>query len=189
MKPLLLVCVTAILLLVFVPSMSLKVSWGGNTETPQVNVPVALRQHNWGKKRNGSCVHASVVTALRWQQQYRLADWWKTNHSGGEHYESLKPQLDQAGVKYVATVDDHDVSFLEWAVETRRGCMIACNEHAHATFLCHLDSEYAGIIGTNFPDEIIWVERETFLEDWRQSRSWAVAVVYTPAPPLAEIEE
>lgn len=160
-----------------------------NREVPQVNVPVAIRQHNWNSREGGSCVHASLVTALRWQSQYDLAEWWRRNQKGGEHYESLLPQLERSGVRYATTVDEFDVGFLEWAVQTRRGCMIACNGHTHAVFLCHLDHEKAGIIGVNFPDQIIWVDRDEFLEDWRTSRSWAVAVVYSPAPPLATMGE
>jgi hypothetical protein len=185
MKPVIMLLMAALMATAIAAVVGLS---SGNRETPQVNVPVALRQHNWGSTKGGSCVHASLVTAFRWQGQPRMAEWWKDNHKGGEHHDSLLPQLDKAGVRYVATVDENDVAFLEWSVATRRGCMIAVNNHSHAVFLAHLDSEKAGIIGTNFPGEVIWVDRDEFLEDWRDSRSWAVAIVYTPAPPLAPQE-
>lgn len=154
-----------------------------NYERPQVNVPVALRQHNWGAR--GSCVHASLVTALRWQGQHAMAQWWRTHHSGGESVESLGPAMDAAGVVYAQTYDQDDVAFLEWAVATRRGCVVAVNGYRHAVFLAHLDGSQAGLIGVNFTSPVIWVDREEFLTEWRASRSWAVAVIYSPAPPLA----
>lgn len=156
-----------------------------NSETPQVNVPIALRQANWGRGSNGSCAHASLVTALRWQGQPILAEQWRRSHSGGENARSLPPKLDAAGIRYVQTYNAGDVAFLEWSVATRRGCMVAVNGFTHAVFLAHLDDRWAGIIGTNFPETLIWVDREEFLEDWRKSRSWAIAVAYTPSPPLA----
>lgn len=156
-----------------------------NWERPQVNVPIALRQKNWiGSRGQGSCAHASMVTALRWQGQPAMADWWKRKHGNGAGYESLDRDLTNAGIRYAATCDQQDVSFLEWSVETRRGCVVAINGYTHAVFLAHMDDQHVGLIDNNQIGRVVWVDRETFLRDWYESRSLAIAVVYTPAPPL-----
>lgn len=160
-----------------------------NAERPQVNVPIALRQSNWKHHARGSCAHAALITALRWQGQFELADWWRRHHGGGAGVADMHAAMDAAGVRYAQTHDEADESFLEWAVATRRGCVVATNGFTHAVFLVHIDDQYVGLIGVNFTDPVIWVDREEFLNEWRASRSWAFAVVYSPAPPLVTGEE
>ena len=47
-------------------------------ERPTVNVPAALRQSNWrGPEGQGSCVHASMISLLRWQYRLKTADHWR----------------------------------------------------------------------------------------------------------------
>jgi hypothetical protein len=41
-------------------------------ERPTVNVPVALRQANWTSNGSGSCVHATMISLLRWQGRFRM---------------------------------------------------------------------------------------------------------------------
>ena len=81
-------------------------------ERPQVNLPHELREWNWG---GGSCVHASHVMALRWQNQLELAQWWRATFSGEESYHGLTSKMERAGVPYLAT-HTGDVDFLEWCV-------------------------------------------------------------------------
>ena len=48
------------------------------TEYPTVNLPVSLRQSNWlGNQEEGSCVHATMISLLRWQGRYNTADYWR----------------------------------------------------------------------------------------------------------------
>src|SRR6185369_2577181 len=53
---------------------------------PNVNIPRAEREWNWG---GGSCVHASTVMHLRWQNAMEMADYWRKTYSGGESYNGL----------------------------------------------------------------------------------------------------
>ena len=47
-------------------------------EQPSANLPGGLHQRNWtGPLRQGSCVHASLVSHLRWQNQFELAERWR----------------------------------------------------------------------------------------------------------------
>ncbi len=155
---------------------------------PVVNVPRALRESNWlGPQREGSCVHAAIVNLLRAQRMFARADWWRSHNGDGEWDERLASKLDAAGIKYTYTSEHGNVGFLEWACDpihgTRRGCGVTVEGGRHMVCLMHLDDKWAGILDSNSTDAIIWVPRETFIAEWLNSNSWAVAIVGTPAPP------
>ena len=69
-------------------------------ELPIVNIPRAEREWNWG---GGSCVHASTVMHLRWQNAMELADYWRKTYSGGESYNGLTSKLNRNRVPFYAT--------------------------------------------------------------------------------------
>lgn len=153
-------------------------------ETPQVNLPQSIRQHNWiGNQGQGSCVHASMVMLLRWQRHYELADWWRRSYANGENWNGLTSKANQAGVRWAGTINQQNVAFLEWACKTRRGCMVTCQDAEHMVILVHLDDKWAGIIDNNAPERVIWKSRQDFLTEWNASYSWALTPVYTPPPP------
>ncbi len=154
------------------------------TEYPTVNLPFVLRQTNWlGSKNEGSCVHATIISLLRWQGRPGTADYWRRTYSNGEWPEDLADKFDHEGVRYAYTTDG-DVSFLEWACSTRRGCGVTVMGGKHMVALVHFDDKWAGILDNNDTDNITWVPRETFVAEWQNSRGWAVTPVYNPAPPL-----
>lgn len=150
-------------------------------EVPVFNLPPPLREQNWG---GGSCVHASWVMLLRWQGHQEYADWWRRSYAGGETWYSFTETVEANGLRWAGTYEQYDVAFLEWAIRTRRGCMVTCMGGRHMVVLCHLDQEWAGILDNNDIGTIHWVPRDKFLKEWRESYSWAMTPVYTPAPPL-----
>ncbi len=153
-------------------------------EYPTVNLPVSLRQTNWlGSKDEGSCVHATMISLLRWQGRSATADYWRRNYGNGEWPEDLAAKFDQEGVRYAYTTDG-DVKFLEWACSTRRGCGVTVMGGKHMVALVHFDEKWAGILDNNDTDKITWVPRDTFVAEWQNSNGWAVTPVYNPAPPL-----
>lgn len=157
---------------------------GAPVETPVFNLPLPLRQENWlGPKRSGSCVHASFVMLLRWQGQYQWADFWKKTYADGEYYDRFCERLDKHEIVYASINGTYDPSFLEWAIKTRRGCMVTCMNGAHMVILAHLDANRAGILDNNDIGKIHWYPRETFLREWRNSGCWALTPLYSPAPP------
>lgn len=154
-------------------------------ERPALNLPRPLRQKNWlGRQWEGSCVHASWIMLLRWQNKNELADYWRRKYGDGEYYTRMASRLNAEGVRWAGTYQKNDVKFLEWAVRTRRGCMVTVDEGAHMVVLVHLDGKEAGILDNNFPDRIKWVPRNEFLSEWKAAYSWAMTPVYTPPPPL-----
>lgn len=152
-------------------------------ERPTVNIPRADRQQNWIGNGEGSCVHATFVSLLRWQGRFKTADYWRRTYSGGERLDQFVAKLDQEGIRY-AYETGGDVQFLEWACRTRRGCGITVSGGAHMVALVHLDAEWAAILDNNDVSTFRWVPRETLIAEWKASYGWAVTPVYSPAAPL-----
>lgn len=155
-----------------------------NTERPLINVPMILRQANWiGSLREGSCVHATMISLMRWQGRPHLANKWKRTYANGEWPNGLASKFDRAGVRYAYT-DKGDVKFLEWASRTRRGCGITVRGGAHMVALVHLDDKWACLLDNNNISKYKWVSRESMIAEWKASHGWAVTVLYTPSSPL-----
>ena len=181
---------------------TLTIDFGGITNVPSIKRPIAVypsfaeeyptisveqvfREKNYlGPQREGSCVHASMTMLFRWQEKYDLADRWRRTYSDGEWATNLAVKLDAEGVRYAYTAGQNDVSFLEWAISTRRGCAVTIKGGVHMVILVHLDDERAGLLDNNSPEEIKWVTRGAFISEWKSSNSWAVTPVYSPPPPL-----
>jgi hypothetical protein len=155
-------------------------------EWPTVNLPAVLRQSNWrGPQGQGSCVHASMISLLRWQYRLNTADHWRQTYGDGEWPEDLAEKFNNEGIRY-AYVTNGDVRFLEWACRTRRGCGITVMGGAHMVALVHLDDKWAAILDNNNVEKFIWVPRETLIAEWKASYGWAVTPIYTPAAPLPQ---
>ena len=151
-------------------------------ECPTVNLPLALRERNYS---GGSCVHATLVSLLRWQGQLKIAADWRKKHSGGEWSHSFHGKLAREDLRY-AWCTNGDVKFLEWAISTRRGCGIDVHGGRHMVALVYLDAEWAAILDNNNIHKFIWVPREILIKEWQSGKGWAVAPVYSPAAPLPQ---
>lgn len=153
---------------------------GVQPEIPVVNLPMEMRQRNWG---GGSCVFATTVMQFRWIGRDEDAEYIRKNYSGGQGWYGLSQKLDALGARF-AYVTDGDISFLEWACRTRRGAGIEYFG-AHYVLLVHLDSSKAGILDNNHTDQIIWVDRKEFEHRWKNwYHGWATALIYEPPPPI-----
>lgn len=154
-------------------------------EYPTVNLPFDLREPNWAPNNYGSCVHATNIMLLRWQGRHNTAKWWRENHWGGEYSYTFEDKLKAAPIRYASTYDNEgDVTFLDWACETRRGCGITVMGGRHMVALVHLDDEWAAILDNNSITEFIWVPRDKLIAEWLDSGGWAVTPLYSPVPPL-----
>ena len=153
-------------------------------ERPIVNVPLNMRQRNWmGNRQQGSCVHASLVTLLKWQGRNGTAGYWKRNNGNGANPWTTADRMDAANIRY-AYVTNGDVDFLEWACSTRRGANITVNGGRHMVTLVHLDDEKAAILDNNNITEFRWMPREALISEWHASYGWAFTPVYSPPAPL-----
>jgi hypothetical protein len=145
-----------------------------------------MRQENWlGTQREGSCVWASTISLLRWQGRTKTAEWVRKNLGNGSWPENFAQQADKAGIRYAMTTSG-DVKFLEWACKTRRGAGVTVMGGAHMVDLVHLDDKYACLLDNNSPNKFIWVDRNSFLAEWRASYGWALTPVYAPAAPMVK---
>lgn len=155
-------------------------------ERPVVNIPLVLRQENWvGNQREGSCVHATMISLMRWQGRFNLANYWRKTYGNGEWPDDLAAKFDREKVRYAYT-ENGDVKFLEWACRTRRGCGITVMGGAHMVALVHLDSKWACLLDNNNVSKYKWVPREMLIAEWKASYGWAVTPIYTPAAPLPQ---
>ncbi len=140
-------------------------------ERPTVNLPAALRQANWiGNQRQGSCVHATMISLFRWQGRYNTADYWRQAYANGSWPDDLAAKFDREKVRYAYTTSG-DVRFLEWACRTRRGCGITVRGGAHMVTLVHLDDKWAAILDNSNVSKFIWVPRTALIANLPQKRA------------------
>lgn len=149
-----------------------------------MELPRVMREPNYA---GGSCVHASNIMLLRYQGLEELAAWWRQHYSGGENSQRLQQRLSAAGVRFASTTSG-DVSFLEWACRTGRGCGIFYKTN-HSIILVGLDAQYAWLLDNNDVDHpertgrYERVPRAEFIARWKNEfGGFAWCPVYQPPP-------
>ncbi len=143
-----------------------------------LNLPQKLRQRNYN---GGSCVHASTVSALRWQGQHKMADWWRDAYSGGEYSDRHITRMNQAGIKYAYTTSGNS-NFLEWAIRNRYIAGITWGGN-HMVNLVGFDNTNAYILNNNNTNKIIKQDKQRFFQQWKNEGGWAFALIYNSPPP------
>lgn len=149
------------------------------------DIPINLRQENWGTITGGSCAHASAITLLRWHSYDYLADWWRTSYSGGEILPGTASKLTHAKVKYAYT-NKFDMSFLTWCARNRLGAIIYHVPAFHAVNMVDLTPTEVYLLDNNRIQDYIIMNRRIFENQWRTNNngtSWALTIVDTPPPP------
>lgn len=154
---------------------------------PIIQIAQENREQNWTSEQDeGSCVHASLVMLFRYQNQHEWADYWRATYRGGENHDTFIQKLEENEIPYATTYGKADISFLEWAMRTKRGCMVTTGRPDkkgriwwgnHMIVLVHLDDTEAAIIDPNRPDIISWMDRDRFIQEWIKSNSWATTVI------------
>lgn len=158
-------------------------------EIPQVNIPLPMRQANWSTE--GSCGWATTVTALNHCDAHEMGQYIRRHFSGAMSLDSFSVVMERLNIPYAKT-STADVTFLEWAVDTRRGCGVMLFKahngklYGHSLFLVHFDQQRVGLLDNNDVENIVWLKRETFLEHWTASGGFAFAIVSSPLPPVVE---
>lgn len=156
-------------------------------EVPPVNLPKALRQRNWLSANNeGSCVHASFTSHLRWHNQFGKGERWRKTYSGGENEIALRRKLSAEGIRHVYT-DNGDPSFLDWCSKTRHGCILWWKPSHCCTFCGWVRQNgkiYAAILDNNYPERIELTERNQFVRLWNGYGGFALSVIDPPTTPI-----
>lgn len=156
-------------------------------EAPIVALPAELRQRNWlGSQGEGSCVHASLVTHLRWQNQLDLADAWRRSYGNGEYGQRLRDKLQANQIKFAFT-NEANPAFLDWAHHTRRGCILWWKQNHCCTFAGYVTdgrTVWCVIIDNNHPERLEFTERNEFIRRWEAFGGFGLAVMGDPIGPL-----
>jgi hypothetical protein len=156
-------------------------------EQPPANLHSSLHQRNWlGSLNQGSCVHASFTSHLRWLNQYEIGERWRRTYSDGEYETRLRNRLDAANIDYVYT-SKADPRFLDWCSETRRGAILWWKPSHCCTFMGWVnrpDGQYAAILDNNYPGRFEYTPREQFVRLWAGYGGFALSALYEPASSI-----
>lgn len=152
------------------------------------DLPNALHQRNWlGPKKQGSCVHASLVNHMRWLNMFEMGERWRKTYGDGEWDDQLRRRLDAANLDYVYTANS-DPRFLDWASQTRRGAILWWKPSHCCTFEGFIvgkdGKEYAAVLDNNYPGKFEYHEREKFVRMWAGYGGFALSLIYEPASSL-----
>jgi len=156
-------------------------------EQPPANLAAQLHQRNWtGPKRQGSCVHASLTSHLRWLNQYEIGERWRSTYSDGEYDSRLRDRLDAANIDYAFTLKA-DPRFLDWASETRRGAILWWKPSHCCTFMGWVvkdGQQFAAILDNNYPGKFELTPRAQFVRLWAGYGGFALSVLQDPASSI-----
>ncbi len=153
-----------------------------------VDLPESDRQPNWrDADGSGSCCFASLVAALRAQNQHELASHVEANYAGGCWSSSLIEACDQIGIDYAVTTEG-DAELLAWADRTQRAGVIFFYPNHAVTFMGFTSSgdgqEYAVLLDNNRVSEYRYEPKQEFLHRWQtEFGGFAIFPVHTPIPP------
>ena len=150
-------------------------------------VPEHFRYENYA---GGSCVHASLATAMMYFNQPELADTWTDTFRGGEYSSRLHNRLDMMQIDYRFTTSG-SIEFLDYQMEFQQPCIVTYKT-SHMCLLVGLDPVYlwdgdkwlvnqapkAHVIDPNYPDRIEVLSRDGFLQNWRSNGGWATTVFF-----------
>ena len=157
-------------------------------ETPSINPPKSVRVRNWlggATGREGSCAHASLVNMLHWQNQFAIANMWRSKYSGGEYASRLRQRLDNAHVPYAFT-EKANIALLDYAHESRRGALIWWKP-AHCCTFCgwveRSGRQYAVVLDNNYPDRYEFTDRHQFHKLWASYGGFGLTVLRDPPSP------
>lgn len=158
-------------------------------EMPVVNPPPALRQQNrlgGPKGDEGSCVHASLRSMMRWQNQTAKSEEMWSQYSGGEYSSRLRSRLDEKGVKYAYT-ESGNLALLDFAHDTRRGALLWWKPSHCCTFCGWVEIDgrtFAVILDNNKVNQYELTERSQFHRLWAGYGGFALTTLGDPpAPP------
>jgi hypothetical protein len=144
---------------------------------PPMDLPREFRCANYA---GGSCMHASLISVLRWQGLDSIADYWRHNYYGGAAVTDLARIGERLGLDYAFTMQG-DVSFLEWASRTRRGAAIHYKPN-HACTFCGFVGDQAVVLDNNSPRRLEYIDRDQFIRSWKYYGGMALTPVYRPPP-------
>lgn len=156
-------------------------------ERPTTNLPHQLRQRNWVRWGEGSCVHASSIAGFNWANEYKLASYWRRKYGGGETATSIvnKYRSERIPVRFTRTGDP---SVLHFAHNSRRGAVVFFFT-SHAVWFCGFETDprigqVAVLLDNNRTDQFLRIPYQQFLRRWKGYGGFALVPLLDPSPPI-----
>ncbi len=134
-----------------------------------------MRQKNYGP----SCLHAAMITMLRWQGLNAQAKWWRHSFRGGESHQAASKKLELAKIRYKATYKSN-INVLEYASDRKLGAVIDWGENGghHAVFFCGFNGRFAAMINPN-TNKLHTYDKARFVAYWKQCGGRALVTLYS----------
>ena len=142
------------------------------------------RQRNWSQP-NGSCAHASTISAMRWVQMFSEATDWKRSYGGGENFDHHVSLFRNKQVAYALTRDG-DVGLLEYAIQNRRMVIVYWPDWHVTNLIGRVDDgrrRWAVILDNNHPSRYDYYDWDTWVRSWRRCSGCAIVVLMGSVPP------
>jgi hypothetical protein len=155
-----------------------------STVCAAVDLPAAMRAHNWG---GGSCTYAAFCDVLRWQGHEREAAYVRTHFAGAAGVAEIVAVADRLQLDFAYTASG-EVAFLDWVSKTRRAAVIFWRGQdgaaaAHAITFCGFAGDQAIVVDNNSPNKQRKMPRAAFLAEWQRNGGVAITLVGRPPPP------
>lgn len=146
----------------------------------QVYIKPQFRCKNYDSYlNNGSCVHASTITALRHINQHTIANWIPIHYSGGEFHYDLNRRLNKWGIATKATFSSSK-EILDYAHSHRLTAVISYHDNHSCLFLgWYVDPKtrtitHAYVLNPNYTSHIETPLYEDFMNNWRRNGGEAI---------------
>lgn len=145
----------------------------------QIYIPYSSRYRNYD---NGSCVHASTITALNYLNAPKLANYIRNCYSEGEYHYYLNKRLRQWKVKTLFT-ENADLSVLNYAHINKIPAIISYHRNHSCLFLgWYVDPvtyrvSHAYILNPNNTSRIETPTFTQFYLNWSRNDGEAVVIV------------
>jgi len=148
-----------------------------------VYIAPQLRCRNYPSYSNqGSCVHASTITTLRYHKAYNLANYIPRYYSGGNTHYELNQRLNRWGLTTKATFSSSK-GILDFAHTNTLPAIISYHNNHSCLFLgWYVDPKtriitHAYVLNPNHPNHIETPQYQEFMNNWRRNDGEAVVIV------------
>ncbi len=155
---------------------------------PWQEAPADLHQRRRFPNGNGSCVHASVCSALENADMHQEAVWWWANHRGGSGIGEVMSICNAHGIKYAATYGENDYAFLQRCSDSRRMAAIHYGSHHYIDF-CGFKDGKAWLLDNNRKEHYYSLPKSEFMRQWSGYGSEAWTPLKSPGPPMPYVKK
>jgi len=153
-----------------------------NHDPQPPDIPARWRVANYAARGEGSCVYATLATAMRWHGRFSVASQWLAVYGGGEVPRTTRKKL--AGSRLAYAWRDRgfrDWAFLRRALDLRHPVAVELvTSGRHMALLVSLDSRRAVLLDSNHPARLRTLTIDQFAGQWS---GWSIALADIPPPP------